>query len=162
MEEKQKKEKIEFDEQAFAEAIQKREGIRIERLRNRSNRCICRFCGGKLSMRKITYAAYDEAKIEMYCSHCDRMEYGVEPIIYKMAEYYAEEIQFDYYPEMDESESKHRMNISTLCDIMNWALKNTGLLEESGFTVPIGVNPEILGEASIYSRDELKDELSRG
>lgn len=113
-------------------------------------------------MRKITYAAYDEAKIEMYCSHCDRMEYGVEPIIYKMAEYYAEEIQFDYYPEMDESESKHRMNISTLCDIMNWALKNTGLLEESGFTVPIGVNPEILGEASIYSREELKDELSRG
>ena len=39
---------------------------RIAELRKRASRCVCKSCGEKLSLRKITYAAYDEAKIEVY------------------------------------------------------------------------------------------------
>ena len=127
----------------------------------RSGRCVCRYCGGALGLRRITYSVYDEAKIELYCSSCDRIEYGTEPLIYKMAEYYQDELAFDYYPELDDSADKRRMNIAAISDIMNWGFKNAGLLDEAGFTVPIAVNPELVGEATIITEEELCREGER-
>lgn len=128
----------------------------IHKLKKRANRCICKYCGSSLELRKITYAAYDEAKIEIYCRHCNRIEYGVEPLIYKMAEYYISEIKFDYYPELDESVNKHRMNVAMINNIISWGFKNAGLIDENGFTIPINVDEELLGEVTIISRHELE------
>ena len=111
-----------------------------------------------MSLRKITYAAYDEAKIEVYCDSCERIEYGTEPIIYKMAEYYADEIKFDYYPQLDESVIKRRMNVALISEIIAWGFKNAGLLDDDGFTVDLMVNPEIIGEVSIFAAEELDSE----
>ena len=128
---------------------------RIAELRQRAFRCVCRYCGEKLSLRKITYAAYDEAKIEVYCEKCERIEYGVEPEIYKVAEYFVDEIGYDHYPSIDASVRKKRMNIAIICDIISWGFKNTGLLDKEGFKTALDLNAGVLGEALFISNTQL-------
>ena len=130
---------------------------RINELRERAARCVCRYCGEKLTLRKITYAAYDEAKIEVYCEKCDRIEYGVEPEIYQVAKYFADEIGYDHYPSIDNSVRKSRMNIAVICDIISWGFKNTGLLDKDGFKVKLDLNAGILGEALLISNTALNE-----
>ena len=142
--------------EAGIELADKAQGKRVERLKKRAERCVCRYCGGKLGLRKITYSVYDEAKIEIFCNSCGRIEYGTEQLIYKMAEYYTETFAIDYYPELDESANKERMNKAVLSDIMGWGFKNAGLLADDGFSVPLTVDEDLLGEATILSETELK------
>ena len=39
-----------------------------------------------------------------------------------------------------------------------WGFKNAGLLDDDGFTVDLMVNPEIIGEVSIFAAEELDSE----
>lgn len=131
-------------------------GKRLDSLRNRAGRCVCRYCGQSLELRKLTYAAYDEAKIELYCSHCDRIENGVEPEIYKIARYFVEEMQYDHYPWLDFSSRKQQMNTAIISDILTWGFSRTGLLDEDGFQMPIQIDNHLLGEALFISDTTLK------
>ena len=137
-------------------ALPQEEDQRLSGLRRRAARCVCRGCGQRLTLRKITYAAYDEAKIELYCEQCGRIEYGVEPEIYQVAEYFVEELGYDHYPSIDPSLRKKRMNIAVICDIIAWGFKNTGLLREDGFTAPLDLDAGILGEATLLSDTALR------
>ena len=134
----------------------KDETQRIQDLRERSAHCVCKFCGNVLSLRKITYAAYNEAKIELYCEHCGRIEYGVEKEIYQLSEYFVDELSYDHYPNIDPSVNKKRMNVAIIGDVITWAFKNTGLLDEKGFKVPLMMESGILGEASLILDSELE------
>ena len=134
---------------------QKEQTKRLQMLRQRAARCVCRYCGNPLSLRKITYAAYDEAKIEIFCERCGRIEFGTEPEIYQVAQYFIDEIQYDHYPNLDESVRKRRMNIAMICDILNWGFKNTGLLQAEGFTCSIALDEDTLTEAFAISESDL-------
>ena len=125
----------------------KEHSLRLQELRQRAARCRCRYCGSPLTLRKITYAAYDEAKIELYCEYCNRIESGVEPDIYKIASYYVDEMKYNHYPNLDNSVRKRRMNAALVCDILNWGFKNSGLLNKDGFNVPLNLDDDIMGEA---------------
>lgn len=129
---------------------------RLQELRSRAARCVCRYCGHPLSLRKITYAAYDEAKIEVFCEHCNRIEYGVEPELFQVAAYFVDEIKYDHYPNLDESVRKRRMNIAIICDILSWGFKNTGLLSSEGFTTALHLDEDLLGEALTISDTALR------
>lgn len=109
-------------------------------LRSRAGRCVCRYCGQKLSLRKITYAAYDEAKIETYCEHCERLENGTEPEIWKLAAQYVDNMKYDHFPNFDDSIAKRRMNIATICDVFSWAYRCVGILSDKGFKDGIEIN----------------------
>ena len=135
---------------------QKEQSIRIQELRDRAARCRCRYCGNPLTLRKITYAAYDEAKIELFCEHCNRIESGAEPEIYKIAEYYVDAMKYDHYPNLDNSFRKRRMNISIICDILTWGFKNSGLLGKDGFNVPLNLDEDLMGEAFSLSDSYLE------
>ena len=135
---------------------------RIKELKSRTARCVCRHCGHSLSLRKITYAAYDEAKIDIFCEYCDRIEFGVEPEIYKIAEYYVDEMQYDHYPELDDSTRKRRMNIAIICDILTWGYKSAGLLNKEGFTVELNHEQEIMGTSLAISDTELRSMKREG
>ena len=126
---------------------QKEQSKRIIELRQRASRCRCRYCGHPLTLRKITYAAYDEAKIELFCEQCSRIESGTEPEIYKIAEYYIDALKYDYYSNLDHSTNKRRMNIAMICDILTWGFKNSGLLGKDGFHTPLHLNEDLMGEA---------------
>ena len=58
---------------------------RLEELKSRVYRCVCKYCGSPLKLKKIIFSELDEARIEIFCSHCDRIEYGVEPQVYACA-----------------------------------------------------------------------------
>ncbi len=148
--------KIPEDKNVSIRVEGREETERIRALRARSKHCVCRYCGGALSLRKVTYAAYDESKIELYCEQCARIEYGVEKEIYRVSEYFVEELEYDHYPNMDPSLRKKRMNIAAICDIIAWGFKNTGLLKEDGFTVPLNLDAGVFGEATVIKDSDLR------
>ena len=126
-------------------------------LKERVKRCVCPYCGGRLNLRRITFADIDDARIEIFCRHCQRIEFGVEPEIYQSARTYAEERGFDYYPDLDDNEATKRMNTAKLSDIISWAVKNFGLLNKEGFTVPLKQQPYLLGQCVLWDDADLEE-----
>ena len=49
------------------------------------------------------------------------------------------------------------MNIAKVCEIMAWGMKNIGILNADGFTIPIDLSKTILGEDVIYRDYDLSD-----
>ena len=110
-------------------------GNRIEVLKKRAERCVCKFCGGQLQLRRIIFNDIKEARVEIFCPQCDRIEFGVEPQIYKSAKNFVENLEFNYYETMNQSEKTHKMNIAKVCEIIGWSMKDMGYLDQNGFTV---------------------------
>ena len=44
---------------------------RVEMLKNRTKRCVCKYCGGKLKLKRIIFSQHEEGRIEIFCDHCD-------------------------------------------------------------------------------------------
>ena len=128
---------------------------RIDTLKGRVERCCCKQCGSKLELRRIVFSDFEEARIEVFCPECDRIEYGVEPEIYESATYFVDTLKFNHYPDLSQNEQTRKMNIAKVCDIMTWVCKNLGFLSENGFDVPVNMTKELLGESLILTDDEL-------
>lgn len=131
---------------------------RIDMLKKRTKRCRCKYCGGRLKLRRIIFGDYEDARIEIYCNQCDRIEYGVEPEIYQSARYFVENSGFTCYPELDSNEKTKQMNIAKVCEIMAWENQNLGLLNENGFKVPLEMNENFLGECITLSEADLDED----
>ena len=71
------------------------------------------------------------------------------------AKYFVEAMQFNYYPDLDDNGQTKKMNIAKVCDIMAWENKHMGFLKQEGFTVPIELNPAILGNMLVINEEEL-------
>lgn len=130
---------------------------RIEKLKERTRRCVCRYCGSHLEIRRIIFSEYEDARVEIFCPNCDRIEFGVEPEIYQSAEHFVEELQFNCYPEFEENEQTRKMSIAKVCEIMSWENKQMGFLDETGFQVPIKMNSAIVGETLLLDDQELEN-----
>lgn len=128
---------------------------RLEELKGRARRCCCKYCGGSLEVRRIIFSEYEDARIEIFCKDCDRIEYGVEAEIYKSAKYFVEEIKFNHYPDLDDNQLRTQMNIAKVCEIMTWENKNLGFLDGRGFTVPVIMNSDIVGKCIVIDDDTL-------
>lgn len=103
-----------------------------EILTARSKRCVCKKCGGALTTSLMIYDIYGGAGVELYCPKCQQSEFGVEPEIYEMAQYYVENFQFNYFLDMEENDLNEQLNISKVADMISWLLKNLGLLDGDG------------------------------
>lgn len=131
--------------------------MRIEELKSRSKHCCCKYCGGRLELRRILYGSLDNARIEIFCSNCDRIEYGVEKEIYQAARYFVEEMDFNAYRELDYSERTKQMNIAKVCEIITWGCKNLNLLGAEGFKYPIEISKDIEGNILRISDESLTE-----
>ena len=129
---------------------------RVQGLRKRTKRCKCKYCGGTLRLKQIVYNSTVEPRIEIFCEECQRIEYGVEPEIYLLAKYYVDSFACDYYPELDESAIKDRMNVGKVCEIIFWALNGLQLVDMEGFRVPYVIDKKMVGESIIYDLDKLE------
>ena len=89
------------------------------------------------------------------CSYCKRIEYGIEPEIYQAARYYVKTLRFDYYPDLDDSERKERMNVAKISEIIQWGLKNLGLLTVQGFNGVVQMDAALIGQDVLISEQEL-------
>ena len=104
-----------------------------DQLVERSKRVVCKQCGGSLTTALIVYDIYGGAGEELYCPHCQKQEFGVEKEIYDLAEYYVENFQFNYFYDMEENDANLQLNISKVCDMISWVMKNIDSLDENGF-----------------------------
>ena len=142
------KEKIEFNSNK-----------RLEMLKNRSKRCVCKYCGGELKVKQIIFSSYEEARVELFCQDCDRIEFGVEPEIYDNAKYFVEETGFSCYPDLDDSLKIKQMTIAKLCEIITWENQNIGILTPEGFNIELNANKNYVGECVTLSDSDLKKEI---
>jgi len=133
---------------------------RIERLKKRASRCVCRFCGGKLRLRQIVFSDIDEVRVEIFCGKCESIEFGVEPEIYACAHGFVENLEFNYYEGLDQNAKTKKMNIAKVCDILSWSCKNMGLINQDGFTVPIKLPVEFGAECLSFTSDEIDSDKS--
>lgn len=131
---------------------------RIELLKVRTDRCRCKYCGGKLELRRIIYGEIESARVEIFCRECDRIEYGIEKEIYQIARYFVEQMDFNAYPDLDYSETTKQMSIAKTCEIITWGCKNLKLLDENGFRYPVEMEEDMDGE-TVRIRDEKLEEL---
>ena len=130
---------------------------RLEDLKRRVNRCVCKYCGSPLKLHRIVFSEYEEARVEIFCSHCDRIEFGVEPEIYTCAKYFVEELGFNYYPDLDESETTHQLNIAKVSEVASWVVKNLGMLGEDGFVGDIHMKPALAAECVLLTDRDLDE-----
>ena len=131
---------------------------RGDMLKGRAKRCVCKYCGGRLRLKRIIFSDHEDARVGIYCDNCERIEYGVEQEIYQSARYFVDELKFNCYPNQDANESTRRMTIAKVCEIMAWENKNLGLLDRDGFRVPLEVNGNILGECIILTDEDLLED----
>lgn len=106
---------------------------RVQLLKKRAKRCVCKYCGGQLNLKKIVYSDVEEARAELYCDRCNRIEFGIEPEIYSSAKSFVEKIEFDCYPEFDKNKKKEQLNIAKVSEIIAWSMQNMSLLNAEGF-----------------------------
>lgn len=128
---------------------------RLKELRGRVERCCCRYCGSPLELKRITFSHFEDARIEIFCSQCGRIEYGVEPEIYTSAQYFVEHFDFNWYTYLDENAQTRQMTIAKICDILTWQNQMLGFLDGSGFQVPITIHQDLQGDSITISDDFL-------
>lgn len=110
---------------------------RVEVLKKRVARCVCKYCGQPLTLKRIIFNDFEDARIEIYCGHCERIEYGIEPQIYESATSFVDQVAFNFYPDLPENEKTRLMNIAKICEIMAWGYQHTGFIDQNGFTVSL-------------------------
>ena len=128
---------------------------RIQELKGRVKRCCCKYCGHPLEIKQIIFSEHTDARIELFCTSCDRIEYGVEKEIYLSAKFFVEQLKFNHYPDLDDNNRRQQMNIAKVCEIMAWGHSNLGILNHDGFQVPITMNADIIGNSITISEDTL-------
>ena len=128
---------------------------RRDMLEKRSKRCRCRYCGGTLEVKSIIFNDYIEARVELYCPECDRIEFGTEPEIYASAQYFAEVMNYNCYPLLDNNANTRRMTIARLCDIMAWQDKHLGIIDDDGFKIAVSMPSGILDNGVLLSDKDL-------
>ncbi len=131
---------------------------RIEMLKKRTKRCVCKYCGGRLRLRQIAFSNCEDARIEIFCSDCNRIEFGVEPEIYKNAQFFVEETGFQCFPDLADNEKTKQLTIAKVCEIMTWQNQNIGILTSDGFTIPLERKTQYVGACMILSEDDLTTE----
>ena len=131
---------------------------RIDMLKRRTKRCVCKYCGGRLKLRRIIFSDYEDARIEIFCKDCDRIEFGVEPEIYASAKYFVENSKFNCYPDLDDNEKTKQMTIAKVCEIMAWENQNIGIMDSNGFNIPLKLNESFVGECVTLTDEDLDDE----
>lgn len=128
---------------------------RLAIMKARMQRCVCKYCGNQLELRRIAFSDYGEARSELYCPVCQKIEFGTEPEIYQSAAYFVDNLEFNHYPGLDDNEKTKRMNVAKVCEIMAWGEKNIGILMEDGYTVPVHLDIEQIGQTVIFDDSDL-------
>jgi hypothetical protein len=108
----------------------------------RSQRCVCRYCGSKLEIRAVVFCEYGGAGAELYCPKCGKIEYGTEPEIYKTAKAFVDDMEFNYYLNMEENKESYQMNIAKVCEILSFAAQRWHKLDHKGLAGDIQFHEE--------------------
>lgn len=113
---------------------------RLQELKNRSKRCVCKYCGGKLKVRLLDFGQIETANMEIFCENCDLIEYGTEPEIYRSAVYLVDNLGFNAYPDRTDNAATRKLNIAKVCELIAWHENQIGILDENGYKIELKEN----------------------
>lgn len=131
---------------------------RIAMLKARAKRCVCKYCGEELHLKRIIFSNIEGIRIEIFCERCGKIEFGVEKEIYQCARNFVEEMNFTCYPDLDQNEDTRRMTIAKVCEIIAWADQKRNFLDENGFKVNLEITDGLLGDVQFVSRESMQKE----
>ena len=131
---------------------------RLAMIKERSKRCVCKHCGSQLVLKRIIFSDFEEARVEIFCTNCDRIEFGVESQIYQNAKYFVENFKFNCFPDLSANERTKQLNIAKICEIMQWHLRNLGYLKDEGFVYPPSENNNHNGATLLFYDEDLEDD----
>ena len=103
-----------------------------QKILERTERCVCKLCGGRLQAKIIIYNKYGGQGVEMYCPHCGCIEYGTEAEIYRLAKDFVQSVEFDYFVGMEEGERNYQLNVAKICEVLGWCFRKLELIDEHG------------------------------
>lgn len=146
-------------DEKLSETMNYKSQKRMNMLRQRTSRCVCKYCGGALQLRQIAFSSYEDARVEIFCKDCNRIEFGVEPEIYENAKFFVDETKFNCFSDLDDNDKTKQMTIAKVCEILTWQNQNIGILSPYGFQVPIKKNQNYVGECITLSESDLNDEV---
>ena len=130
---------------------------RLRTLKGRLERCQCKYCGGQLELRQIVFNSYAEARVEIFCQGCDRIEYGVEREIYENACYFVDELRYREPSGGYDDEKDRRQQIAKVCDILSWGARHWGILTDEGFAIDIRPSGRQLSNGVILEDGDLDE-----
>ena len=136
------------------------EAPRLDVLKKRRKHCVCKYCGHKLQIKQIVFSDLDDARTELFCPNCQKLDYGVEKIIYDNARYYVEENHFNMFPDLDDNQMSQRMTIAKTAEIMTWICQHTGVLDDNGFTIDIK-DDEVIPQNQLDMTSDEVEEIGR-
>ena len=110
---------------------------RLAELKSRSKRCVCKYCGSSLKVKMLDFGQIETANLEIFCEKCGKIEYGVEPEIYKSAKYLVDILGFNAYQDRADDEQRRKLNIAKVCELLFWHDRELGILDNDGYKVPI-------------------------
>ena len=128
---------------------------RLDMLQGRTKRCVCKYCGGELKLRQIIFSELDDARIEIFCKNCNRIEFGVEPEIFRSASFFIEQTGYNYFQNMDNTDAVLQMNTAKVCELMSWVCQNIGVLSDTGFNIALDINENFIGECIVLKDADL-------
>lgn len=131
---------------------------RVERLKARKKRCVCKYCGKPLEIKRFIFSDISDARIELYCETCGRIEFGVEPEIYQSATNFVDNLNVDFFEDLDDNAKKHQMNVAKVCEIMARGFRNTGLLTADGFTTELNMEHGAWEECMVLTSEQIPEE----
>lgn len=129
---------------------------RVETLKKRTKHCCCKYCGGQLVLRRIVFSDFEDARIEIFCAQCDRIEYGIEKEIYNSSQDFIDNLQVNFFEELDDNEQRHHMNIARVCEIMAWGLRELGFMTEQGFNVAVNMTNQLQKACMVIADNEVQ------
>ena len=101
-------------------------------VRTRAERCVCKQCGTRLEAKVVIYNRYGGSGLELYCPHCQKLEYGTEPEIFELASDFVDSVEFDYFVDMEEGPHHTELNVAKVCEMLAWVYRKTGVLSSGG------------------------------
>ena len=128
---------------------------RIEQLKLRTERCVCKYCGKKIRLKQIIFNDIDEARVELFCDNCDSIEYGVEPQLYQCAKSFVENFEFNCYDGLDDNEKTKKMNIAKVCEILTWTFKSMDMIGPNGIQMKDTFQVNDWAECLIQTADQI-------
>lgn len=128
----------------------------LQEIEGRAERCLCKYCGGPLELRRIFFGDVETARTEIFCQKCDRIEYGVEPEIYGISQYFVKAFQFNCYPDIEPGEQTDRLNTARVCEIITWYSQSIGILDATGFESDL--QKKLAEKTSLLLPDEIIEE----
>ncbi len=131
---------------------------RIEDLKKRANRCVCKYCGSPLQLKRVIFNDVKDVRVEIFCEVCDKIEFGVEPEIYQSARNFVDNLEFNYYDDMSQNDLTYKMNIAKVCEILAWGCKDLGIVDCDGFRVEIAKMADDHSECLVLSSEQIDEE----